>query len=362
MEKSKLKLFSIMIAVLLFVWNFTFLGVTAVSDTNTYEIPELAMTMDIPTSITVITPGIRQSDPIFSKGNFDYIQTMSKFREHDDYFYGKDLTGNFEFEVTVTENADNIENFSKLSAKKQNVVYDSVSQQADIIDSSICKTDNIVYIETSRSIDNSEGRFFTKEYYTIYNNYDLTVKLISNNDNLSSYELELLKSIIDSVRFPEEKKVNLGEVLSASELFCFCLITTAYVILVVNKIHDIKREKYRAQRKQNRMKERMERDAKEKQAAKEFPSANKSNKIEREKEFSENKLTDEIGKETLENSNIKDNTENTEVNNNNTSENNVKQEPAIDLDAAIANFEISSDGRQEQRKKNNKKNKLPFGK
>lgn len=311
MEKSKLKLLSITLAAVIFMLNFTFLSSAAASNTGTYEIPEVAMTMDIPLSIKVVTRGIKQSDPIFSAGMFDYIQTMSKFREHDDYFYGKDSAGSFEFEVTLTENENGIDNLTKLSEKKQNSVLESVSQQSDVIESFFYKTDNAVYIQSVQSTDNSEGRYFTKEYYTIYDRYNITVKLTSINDNLSDSESELLKSIVDSVRFPKEKKVDLTKVLSASELFCFCLITASFVILVINKIQNIKREKYRAERQQNRMKERMERDAREKQAAEQEVLAAQSDKPKQSSETSEIKESSESGETKSE----------------------------IDLEAAIANFE-----------------------
>lgn len=373
MEKSKLKLLSITLAAVFFMLNFTFPCSSAVSNTSTYEIPELAMTMDIPTSIKVITPGIKQSDPIFSTEMFDYIQTMSKFRDNDDYFYGKDSKGSIEFEVILTENEDGIENLTKLSEKKQNTVMESVSQQSDVIGSSIYKTDTVVYIESSRSINNSDGRFFSKEYYTIYDGYDITVKLTSNNDNLSNSEFDMLKLIVDSIRFPKEKTVNLAEVLSVSEFFCFFLLTVSFVILVIAKIQSIKREKYRAERKQSRMKQRMERDAREKQEAEREAAAAENSKNEQAAESSKTESTSE--KEKLENENNSQQSKQqeeqtitkpvkTEANNSNP-ENTVKQqETLIDLDAAIANFEDSSEDRQERRNNNKKqkKIKLPFGK
>ena len=314
MEKRKLKLLSITLAAVYFMLTFTFLSTSAVSDTSTYEIPELAMTMDIPSNIKVVTQGIRQSDPIFSNGMFDYIQTMSKFREHDDYFYGKDSAESFEFEVTLIPNENNIENLTKLSEKKQNSVMEYISNQSDVINSSIYKTDNAVYIESLRSTDNSEVRYFSKEYYTIYNGYDVTIKLTSKNDNLINLESDLLKTIVDSVSFPKEKKIDLTKVLSASELFCFCLITASFVILVISKIQNIKREKYRAERQQNRMKERMQRDAREKQAAEQEVLVAQSNESVQTEDNSENKQSDKTG----------------------------ETKPEIDLDEAIANFENSA--------------------
>lgn len=374
MEKSKLKLLGITLAAVFFMLNFTFLGSSAASNTSTYEIPELAMTMDIPTSIKVITPGIRQSDPIFSSEMFDYIQTMSKFRDNDDYFYGKNSKGSIEFEVTLTENEDGIVNLTKLSEKKQNKVRESVSQQSDVIGSSIYKTDTVVYIESSRSVNNSDGRFFSEEYYTIYDGYNITVKLTSSNDNLSNSESDMLKSIVESVRFPKEKKVNLAEVLSVSEFLCFFLITVSFVILVISKIQSIKREKYRAERQQNRMKQRMERDAREKKEAEQEAAAAELKKNEHAEESSKSESTVEDEKSANENNSkqseqqeeqtITESVNSTDnINSEKISENTVKQEFSIDLNAAIANFTDSSEDRQERRNSNKKekKIKLPFG-
>lgn len=315
LKNNRLKLFCVTLAAVLVMLSIIPFSANAASDTVKYEIPELSMTLDIPSDVRIIPQGIKQSDPIFSNNSFDYIQVMTKFRDHGDYYYGKSLTMNFEFELKVLANENKTDNFSRLSEKKQLALMENYSQQPDVLEYFIYKNETTAFMELSRSTTNTDGRFFSKEYCTIYEGYDITVKLTSQNDSLTAQENEIIKSIADSIRFPHEKAVDLSKLLTKAVVLPFCFIVVLFVILVIIKLRSIKQEQYRIQRKQRRLKERQERDEKEKSEAAE--QANSSF-------LSEN--SDSI----TENSDSKNGI-------------NEKAFAEIDMDSAIANFYSESE-------------------
>ena len=312
MKKNTFKLFCVTLAAVLFLLSIIPFTADAASDTVKYEIPELSMTLDVPSDVKIISQGIKQSDPVFLNKSFDYIQVMTKFRDHGDYYYGKSLNMNYEFELKVLADENKTDNFTKLSVKKQQTILEKYSHQPDVLDYSIYKNNTADYIEISRSITDLDGRFFSKEYCTIYKGYVITVKLTSQNDSLTAQEEEIIKAIADSICFPRERVVDISKLLTKSIIIPFCFIVLLFVILVIIKVRSIKKEQYRVQRKQRRLKERQERDEKEKTEAEK--QANSS--------FNSDKKTDAPDK-------------NTEITENNLSE--------IDLDTAIANFDSRSE-------------------
>jgi len=312
-RKSILKIFCVILLAAWFMLSTIAFAANADTDIVKYEIPELSVTFDVPSDIKVIPQGIRQSDPIFSNKAFDYIQVMTKFRDHGDYYYGKSLTQNYEFEVKVLEDQNKINNFTKLSEKKQFDAMKTISQQPDIIEYSIYKNEAAAFIEISRSTNDTDGRFFSKEYYTVFEGFDITVKLTSQNDSLTNQEKELIKNIADSISFPQEKVVDLSKLLTRSVVVPFTFLIAMFVCLVIAKIRSIKQEEYREQRKQKRMEERRQRDEKEKKEA------------------------DAKGFEAFESNDFDPQMNNTE--NNKLSADHDTGFPEIDLESAIANFD-----------------------
>ena len=310
-RRNGLKLLSAAVSAVLMLSFLPMLSVFADSAGASYEIEEPVMTIDIPTNITVVDSTTKQSSPLFQEGGFDYIQTMSKFRENGDYLYGKGNGGAFEFELAIIGDTDKIADLSKLSDKKRQKLLSEISQQPEVVECEFYNNNAGYFVKISKSTADSSNRTFSEEYMTVYDSKDITVRFSSVNDSLTKQELEQLKQIVDSIRFPAAKKLEINKLISPSEAFLFCLIIVSFGALVFVKISGIKKEEKRQQRRKMREEERAQRDAKE-----------------RLEEEQEKKKALEKANDADKNKGDPENSENTEG----------SSEGSIDLDDAIANF------------------------
>ncbi len=240
------------LALILVIFSFPTVCAGAAGDTVSYEIEELSMTMDIPQSIGIITSSVKQNDPIFKGNGLDYIETMSKLRENNDYLYGKDFTLDFEFEVMADENQNGVSNLKKLSEKKLEALKDDILQQENVFSAAVYQSENFIFIEIMRNTTDADGRKFSKEYYTVYNEMDIILRITSVNDNLSDTELNIIREITDSVKFPSDRKFTIKGKLTSATVVPFTLICVCFVILAYNKIKSLQKEKMRAERRKNR--------------------------------------------------------------------------------------------------------------
>lgn len=379
-KKSNNKSLSLTLVFIMVFLCLPILSVSADSNTVAYEIEELSMTLDIPTSIVVVTPGIKQSDPLFTENTFDYIQTMSKIRDNNDYLYGKDFADNFEFEVVASENISKVANLNKLSEKKLEEVKNYFAGQGDVFSASVYSSDSFTFIEILRNVTNSDSRYFYKEYYTVYDSMGVTIRIISDNENFSDHELNVIKEIVDSISFPSDRHFSLDGKLNTTLVISFAIIVLSFVVLVYIKIRNINNEKSTESNDESEQdyssstaSETEKKAVTPESEINERESANISSESENTEALEETKEhTEKTEEQTV-------TIDSTETNAPVTVEENVSDEKVtktdepdieeskyeIDLDAAIANFEVTPESRRERRErfkeKNQKRKKGFFG-
>ena len=330
---KNISIISFIVAVMICFCNVAF----AEEAVSTYEISDLSITVDIPESITVLTPKVKENEEFFKNGMFDYIQTMSKFRDNNDVLYGKDWRGSVEFEISVIPNEDKINNLTTVSAQKQEKLLDEMSKQNDVMNISLYSTENALFIESSKSVTMIQGITFSKEYFTVYDNKNITIKLSSSNTALTNEQLAIVKNVADSFRIPEKKPLVLSEVISKSEVFLFVTLIASFVVIVIYKIKSAKE-----------------------------PKEKKTNSAEQssiKKENDKQNIADEKINSESQQAQISENSENSQISEKQSAEEDIKSSDSdeffeeehydIDLEAAIANFEEHT----ERKSRNTRKKK-----
>ena len=240
MNHAKLKLLTIVLTIAAFTAALPCFASYADSSTTTYELPEISMTIDIPSQTSVITSTVKKNDELFKDGTFDYITAMTKMREDSAQLYGKNLKDGYEMEVISTKDVDHIKNLTKLKEKKLNKTLEKFAKQEDIVDSSIYSNGYLTFFFASRTTNGDNGRFFYADYYTVYNGNDITVRIISENDNLSQEELAVVKAAADSIKFPAKRKFSFAALQGKGVFVSFIIISVSFVLLFIYRRHDEK--------------------------------------------------------------------------------------------------------------------------
>lgn len=238
MTNKVYKLFIVTLCCLVAVLSLPCYHANAEMDYSTHEIPELVMTIDIPSDVSVITSSVKKNDELFKNGTFDYIDAMTKMRNDDAFLYGKSVRDEYELEVIGVENRDHVKNLSKLNEKKQNSLLKDYSEQPDVVESKIYSNGYLTYFYSSRTLNTGSQRFFFSDYYTIYNGYDITVRIISENDNIKDSELDILKHSADSIRFPEKRPFSFSKLRGRGLFVTFFVVAVGFVLIFLYRRHD----------------------------------------------------------------------------------------------------------------------------
>ena len=219
------------LCMLLLLINIMCVSVSASAQGDTYEIPEMSMSFEIPSYLNVISKGIKQNDVLFTSGDFDYIQTMSVIRDNNDYYliYDKDKT--FTIEVKISDTEFGFDNMSIASDKKLQSSIEVIS--ADVYDSGLYK-----FIGVSESTNEGSNTVFTEKLITTYNKQDLSIIISSINDKPTETEHNLIKGMADSVKFPEESVLDLS-VLSPTLIGAFILLMVGFAAVVFIRLKNI---------------------------------------------------------------------------------------------------------------------------
>lgn len=238
--KSSFRIFGLVTALILLVSLFPVSNANADETMVSYPIDELAMTIDVPSSVKVVTRGIKQNAPVFSDGTFDYIETMSIVRDNSDYLLGRDLVNNYEIEVIMkTDDNDGISNLKSASEKKQDALLNSTFEKEGTIACTVYKNKDNVYIETVSKGFVNGMLCYSKEYRTIMDEQSIVVKLSSYGDQLSDSETALLKSIVDGIEFEQSDNFAVLSSLKPSVVIPFAMIVISFAVLLVIKIRNL---------------------------------------------------------------------------------------------------------------------------
>ena len=191
-------------------------------------------------------------------------------------------------------------------------------KQDDIVESRIYSNGKMDFFFASRTSNNPSGRFFYCDYYTVYNGSDITIRIISSNDNIKDSELEIVKSVADSIRFPEKRKFSFSALNGKSVFVSFVIISVLFVLVVVYRRHDEKVNAFMMD-KAVKLKQRMDKNKKD------------DDDTEPADDFGASQENESVSKSA-------DNSNSSEPNDSDTEDDDLS---SIDLDAAIALFDDS---------------------
>lgn len=217
---------------------FTVSAFAAPSDSQSYEMPEISASFEIPAYLNVIPKGIKQNDPLFRTGEFDYIQTMSIIRDNNDYYLIYDKEKTFTIEIRLIDTALGFDNMSKVSDKKLQSVINNISKSGNIMSAAAYDSGAYKFIEISESSNEGSNTIFTESFITTYNKQDLSVMISSINDKPTENELNIIKGIIDSIKFPEEQQIDLSA-LSPTLIAAFCILTLGFIAVAIVRLKNI---------------------------------------------------------------------------------------------------------------------------
>ncbi|MBQ2152251.1 MAG: hypothetical protein II440_02270 [Clostridia bacterium] len=346
---------------------------------NTYNIPEADISVELPDNIIVATQGIRENDDLFDKdkGGWDYIQTMSEMRDNGDNLLGKASDNSYKIEVKVSDNSS-IKDLNKLSDKKLNAFFDTIRSESDVFEVSEKQINSQKYAGVVRNTKLSETALYSYEYVTVSDSKNITLKITSYNDRLNDSETELLSTIVSSITFSNADKVHTAPRIGGSLIFAFCVLSVGFAVLVICRLHE--EFVHRIIEKIKALINRPGSDNKEKQITAENTEDNTAEKTQEthknmeehisdnsseteqqsvEMGASENTKSDNDTELTAESSDVSENSHDeskqADTTEDKESEKSEEQEDReqysdIDLDEAIANFDDSAEARQRRRK------------
>lgn len=161
------------------------------------------MTIDVPSNVNVITRGVKQGNPLFQEGIFDYIDTMTEIRENNIYLIGKDTELTYKITVTMTEDANSKDyiNFKRLSTSEQNTIMESLANQDMVLACSMYETEYVLFYESIMKYTEENEEYFVKQYYTVVNGQNINISVVSLNGQLSDEANQTIAYIIDNVAF-----------------------------------------------------------------------------------------------------------------------------------------------------------------
>ena len=314
----KVKLLSLTMVIFLAALFIPCFSANAAEDTTPFNVPELSMTVDIPSRTAVITSNVKRNDPLFEDGTFEYISIMTKMREDSALLYGRNKIDDYDIEIISTDNKNHIKDLTKESEKKQAKLLEEYGKQDDIVESRIYSNGKMDFFFASRTSNNPSGRFFYCDYYTVYNGSDITIRIISSNDNIKDSELEIVKSVADSIRFPEKRKFSFSALNGKSVFVSFVIISVLFVLVVVYRRHDEKVNAFMMD-KAVKLKQRIDKNKKD------------DDDTEPADDFGASQENESVSKSA-------DNSNSSEPNDSDTEDDDLS---SIDLDAAIALFDDS---------------------
>ena len=226
------------LCMLLLLINVLCVCVNASAEGNTYEVPEISMTLEIPSYLNVISKGIKQNDVLFTSGDFDYIQTMSVIRDNNDYYliYDKDKT--FTIEVKISDTVFGFDSMSKASEKKLQSTIETVQKNSGVLSAEVYDSGAYKFIDVLENKNEGSNTIFSEKFITTYNKQDLSIIISSINDKPTETELNLVKGMVNSIKFPEESVLDLSA-LSPTLIGAFILLMLGFIAVVVIRLKNI---------------------------------------------------------------------------------------------------------------------------
>lgn len=182
---------------------FTFFSaITAVASSNTYELSELGLRVNIPAEYFVITRETSASDPVFSRFGITRAALMDQFKASDIYLNAVPDSANEEIVVTMTENS--ISDFNLFSDTALEMIISAAVEQY---------RNYGIYVLSYEIYQHSQAKFvklyfsdpvnfvYGLQYYTIYNNKAMNFTMRSYSSPITLAQENTIKAVVDSIQY-----------------------------------------------------------------------------------------------------------------------------------------------------------------
>ena len=178
------------------------LSISASAASDTYDLPELELQVDIPSEYTVITRDTPENSPIFSQIGKTKAETMKLFEEKKIYL--KAISNTYKEEVIVDMVEDDTNSLSMYSDSELLGFAESWVDLFRSLGYPIYKYDIYQHAQT-RFIrlyyTNTDQTLHALQYYTVYNNKQINITFRSYEGSLSSRQETTIKTIVDGIQF-----------------------------------------------------------------------------------------------------------------------------------------------------------------
>ncbi|MEZ4357755.1 MAG: hypothetical protein R2876_03895 [Eubacteriales bacterium] len=240
------KVFTVLITFFLIIGTF----IPAAFASNSYDLDELYMSIDIPSDFMVFTKDISNDDPNLDKIGMDKETLSQQFTENNIYLDAIKIDPSTQIIITMTENSGTnyIFDLSLYSDEEKKDLAEG-EQQADTLNQVGAQYTGYDFYEHGQASficfdiasSNSETALNSKQYFTIINGQAISIILYSYDGAVTSEQEDTLKSVVDSITFSEVKEKP-GNSLSLS-ILVISIIAAIVAILVFGIRKAIKKRK-----------------------------------------------------------------------------------------------------------------------
>ena len=170
---------------------------------KSYRIEKLGMSIDIPSDMYVLTPGMDENDPTFEACRLTKEEVEKSFKESGTELraYVKDFSYDITIQVSENDRTKAIDNLTTLAdAEVENVIKSLISSEYA---SGCSKTtfNNTLYLTLDTKYTANDSEIFGKQEYTIIKGCNLIISLQSYDGPITQDMEKLLAGIMKSVVF-----------------------------------------------------------------------------------------------------------------------------------------------------------------
>ena len=220
---------------------------------DTYEIPELKMTIDVPADWITFTQDIDDDDPNLDFVGMDSDTLRTYYTDNDIYLNAlhPEVFGEIVVTMTTYDGSEDIYDFNRLSDD------DFLSMTEEMMDELQTEMGDLATYTGYSTYDHPQAKFavyeftqgmsgqtvYSKQYYTIINGQAINVTLHSYAGEISADMSQILLNSVDSITFTEvtnKPGIDLSKVLTAALLGAGVGFIIGLIVYFVKKRKTVK--------------------------------------------------------------------------------------------------------------------------
>ena len=195
----------------IFFLVFCFLPLSAFAASDTYELDELGMSIEIPSDYVVFTRDVRSDDPNLSAYGVTKDELYSLMLERSVYLNAWDKDINYEIIVTMT--ASPLEDYNQLSDTTLSGLVSALETEyaamgITLIRSDIYQHSQAKFAKIYISQPNNGETAYGLQYNTVYNGKAINITLQSYSGKRDASKETIIQIIVNSVHFDSEPQYS----------------------------------------------------------------------------------------------------------------------------------------------------------